>query len=244
MEASIPVPRYPGTQGALWDHPPRDFDEAVREWVERSGGVLWFVVEFHWGIHQSRRGAYHAMNLKEILRTLMARMREKGVEFALSGGLALSTMGVFRFTNDLDFVVPEEFRETVDEIMRALGYEKQEFSTDEIVSYLSPLKVFGQVDFLLARRKYSRAMLQRAREAPLFDGQLAVRTLLPEDLIGLKVQAIHNDPRNRLLVDAPDIQRILDQHRDTMDMELVREYFCLFGKEALLDEWLSDLERR
>ena len=79
------------------------------------------------------------------------------------------------------------------------------------------------MDFLLARRKYSRAMLQRAREAPLFDGQLAVRTLLPEDLIGLEVQAIHNDPRNRLPVDACDIQLILAQHRDTMDMERVRE---------------------
>jgi predicted nucleotidyltransferase len=184
-----------------------------------------------------------AMNLKEILRTLTARLGERGVQYALSGGVALGTLGIFRFTNDLDFVVLAEAKKAVDEIMRALDYERQDFSTEEIVSYVSPLKVFGQVDFLLARRRYSRAMLQRARLVPLFDGELRVRTLLPEDVIGLKVQAIHNDPRNRVPVDAPDIQRILDRHRLTMDMARVREYFELFGKEALLDEWLADLER-
>lgn len=91
------------------------------------------------------------MNLKEVLRTLIRRFHEHGVDFALSGGLALSTMGIFRFTKDIDFVAYEESKATIDEIMKELGYEKQNFSTEEIISYVSPLKVFGQVDFLLAR---------------------------------------------------------------------------------------------
>jgi predicted nucleotidyltransferase len=184
------------------------------------------------------------MNLKEILRTLMARFREQGVEYALSGGLALSTMGVVRFTNDLDFVVPEEYGEAVHRIMVGLGYEKQEFSTREIVSYSAPLKAFGQVDFLMARRKYTRGMLKRAKTVAIFDGELSVKTLLPEDVIGLKIQAIHNDPENRLPVDASDIRQILTRHRHTLNLDLVREYFRLFEREALLDEWLGDFERR
>lgn len=183
------------------------------------------------------------MNLKEVLKTLLARFNQKGVEFALSGGLALSCMGIFRFTNDLDFLVEESHKDLVDQIMKDLGYEMQEFSTKEIVSYLSPLRVFGQVDFLLARRKYTRAMLDRARKMPLFGGELVVKTLLPEDLIGLKVQAIHNDPGNRLPIDSADIRQILASQKDSLDMDLVREYFTLFDKEAMLDEWLADLER-
>ena len=104
------------------------------------------------------------MFFKVILKDLLSRFSEAGVEVALSGGLALSTMGVFRFTKDIDFLVLEEWVEIVDRIMVELGYERQGFSTEEIVSYVSPLKVFGQVDFLVARRKYSRAMLNRARE--------------------------------------------------------------------------------
>lgn len=110
------------------------------------------------------------MNLKEVLQTLVARLNERGVEFALSGGLALSSMGVFRFTNDLDFLLEANHKDLTDQVMRDLGYEMQDFSTQEIVSYLSPLRVFGQVDFLLARRKYTRAMLARARKVAVFGG--------------------------------------------------------------------------
>jgi hypothetical protein len=182
------------------------------------------------------------MNLKVVLKTLIARFQQKGIDFALSGGLALSTMGIFRFTKDIDFLVYEESKEPVHEVMTELGYEKQAFSTDEIVAYLSPLKVFGQVDFLLARRKYTRAMMQRSCKTPIFGGEFEVKTLIPEDLIGLKVQALANDPKNRSLVDAPDIQNLLAKHRDQMDMGLVREYFTIFDKEALLDEWLRNIE--
>jgi len=32
--------------------------------------------------------------------------------------------------------------------------------------------------------------------------------------------------------------------QDKMDMELVREYFKIFDKENLLDEWLDNIKRR
>lgn len=182
------------------------------------------------------------MNLKEVLKTLVYRFQQQSIDFALSGGLALSTMGIFRFTKDVDFLVYEDSKAGVHEIMTGLGYEKQDFSTDEIISYVSPQKVFGQVDFLLARRKYTQAMMTRSKKTPIFDGEFEVKTLLPEDLVGLKIQAISNDPQNRYLVDAPDIQRLLGMHQDRMDMNLVREYFRLFDREALLDEWIGTTE--
>jgi hypothetical protein len=37
------------------------------------------------------------MNFKEVLKILLNRLSGAGVEAALSGGLALSTMGGFRF---------------------------------------------------------------------------------------------------------------------------------------------------
>jgi len=181
------------------------------------------------------------MKLEHVLKMLMERFRAEGIDFALSGGLALSTMDVVRFTKDIDFIVYEEDKEAVESIMTELGYEKQKFSTDEIVSYWSALKVFGQVDFLLARRKYTRAMMRNADLKPVFGGELQVNTVRPEDLIGLKVQAISNDPENRYLIDKPDIQRLLKLHRDKMDMELIREYFRVFEKEELLDEWLQEI---
>ena len=154
----------------------------------------------------------------------------------------MSTMDIFRFTKDIDFLISEESNTAVDEIMTELGYEIQDFSTDEILSYLSPLEVFGQVDFLLARRKYTKAMMERASRQAVFEGKYKVKTLMPEDLIGLKIQAISNDPENRYNIDAPDIQRLLALHQDKMDKALVREYFKIFDKEDLLDEWLDKIK--
>ena len=125
--------------------------------------------------------------------------------------------------------------------MTDMGYERQDFSSDEIISYFSPFKVFGQVDFQFVRRKYTKAMMQRAAKKKVFKGEYEVKTLLPEDLIGLKIQAISNDRENRYQIDAPDIQRLLALHHDKMDMELVREYFKIFDKEDLLDEWFANI---
>ncbi|WP_028325658.1 nucleotidyl transferase AbiEii/AbiGii toxin family protein [Desulfatirhabdium butyrativorans] len=182
------------------------------------------------------------MKFETVLHLLMKRFNEEGIAFVLSGGLALSTMDVARFTSDIDFIIYEEDKERVNRIMTELGYERQSYSSDEIVCYCSPLRVFGQVDFLIARRKYTRTMMQKATEKPLFGGRLNVHAVRPEDLIGLKVQAICNDPDNRYLIDKPDIQRLLKLHRAKMDMDLVREYFRIFDKEAWLNEWLQEID--
>jgi len=183
------------------------------------------------------------MNLKEVLKILISRFQKGEIDFVLSGGLALSTMGIFRFTKDIDFLVYEEAKSAIHEIMNDLDYQKQEFSNEDIFSYLSPLKALGQVDYLFARRRYTRAMMHRAKKRSIFDGEYEVKTLLPADLIGLKVQAISNDPGNRFPVDAPDIQRILQINIDKIDMELVKEYFRIFDKESLLDEWLDQIKQ-
>ncbi len=182
------------------------------------------------------------MNLKEVLRILISKFNEQEVNYILSGGMALSTMNVFRFTKDIDFLIYEESKGSVHKIMVDLGYEIQDFGSSEILSYWSPLKFFGQVDFLLAKRKYTRAMIQRANKQKIFDGALEVRTICPEDLIGLKIQAISNDPDTRFPIDASDIQNLLSLHKDKMDMGLIREYFKIFNKEDLLDEWLTKIK--
>lgn len=182
------------------------------------------------------------MDLKKVLKILIENLQAEEIDFALIGGLALSTMNIFRFTRDLDFLVHEEDKEKIHTIMTDLAYEKQDFSNDEIVSYLSPLSSFGQVDFMFARRKYSKAMMSRAEKKPVFNESYYVKALLPEDIIGLKIQAIHNDPITRQAVDGSDIQQLLGMYHRNMDMRLVREYFRIFEKEKLLDEWLDSIK--
>ena len=89
------------------------------------------------------------MNLKEVIKILITRFQKKDIDFVLTGGLALSTMGIFRFTKDIDFLVYEESKETIHDIMTDLAYQKQEFSTEEIISYWSPIKALGSTQILI-----------------------------------------------------------------------------------------------
>ena len=70
------------------------------------------------------------MEFKTVLKTLIERFNEQGIDFALIGA----------------FAIPETSH------------------------YISPLAVFGRVDFLHARREYSHKMLQRAKQEAVFSG--------------------------------------------------------------------------
>lgn len=79
-----------------------------------------------------------------------------------------------------------------------------------------------------------RARMQSARGRPT---QIPLAEV--EGLVGLKVQAIANDPKRRRR-DEDDIVRLLERHMDSFDMTLLPDYFATFDLEkeleALLDE--------
>ena len=100
-------------------------------------------------------------------------------------------------------------------------------------NYLGTKIELGRVDFLHAHRSYTRAMLARAASKKILDGKFELRVLGPEDLIGLKVQSMANDP-SRYNRDMSDIESLISENRATLNMQLIREYFKLFGLERTL----------
>jgi predicted nucleotidyltransferase len=91
--------------------------------------------------------------------------------------------------------------------MTEMGYECC-YQTENVSQYVSPLKVFGEVDFLHAFREITVEMLKKAEDREIFDGAITTKVLKIEDLIGLKVQAIAND-ESRKAKDLADIEALL-----------------------------------
>jgi hypothetical protein len=60
-----------------------------------------------------------------------------------------------------------------------------------------------------------------------------------EGLIAFKLQGLVNDPRRTQ--DLEDIRALLRANKGGVDIAMLREYFAIFGREALLDELLSTL---
>ena len=99
--------------------------------------------------------------------------------------------------------------------------------------------VFGEVDFLHAFRKASLEMLKRAQEKGIFNNSLKIRVLMPEDLVGLKLQAIKNDP-DRLQKDMTDIESLLNIYGPGLDRSLLKQYFYLFDMQDLYKKLIEE----
>ncbi len=175
-------------------------------------------------------------DIEKVIGLLVPEFKKEEIDFAVIGGLALILAGAERMTQDVDFMVLLVNSEKLDGIMKKFGYTPLQ-RTENVANY-SGLGPLGQVDFLFAHRKYGLRMLEKAVPQILF-GQ-NVRVARPEDLIGLKIQAVANDPK-RTDQDMLDIKNILRSKQGKLDMGLIREYFKLFKKENELDGILSEL---
>jgi hypothetical protein len=66
-----------------------------------------------------------------------------------------------------------------------------------------------------------------------------LRVISAEGLIGVKLQALVNNPsRTR---DLDDIRALLRAQRGKLNMAEIQEYFDLFGRTDLLDELLAQI---
>ncbi len=174
------------------------------------------------------------MDIKNVTLKIIKAFQETDVRYALIGGYALGLWGVGRATVDIDFLINRDDLDNVDVIMQELGYECK-YRSENVSQYLSSLKVFGEVDFIHAFRKHSIKMIDKAVEKEVFGGSIKIKVLIPEDLIGLKLQAIKNDPK-RKEIDMADIESLIAYHGKHLDWSLIEEYHKIFNMEDLLKE--------
>lgn len=180
------------------------------------------------------------MDFVRVLKFLLETFERNHMDFALIGGLALQSAGITRSTMDIDMLILATEDQKVKDIMCGQGYELIHQSED-VLNFCHPTREFGRVDFLLAHRRYAAAMLHRAEEKDIFEGQFKIKVLRVEDQIGLKVQSSSNDPQ-RLLQDMADIQGLIKEHHAQLDMELLREYFGLFARTDELEKIIKDIK--
>lgn len=170
------------------------------------------------------------MDFKSVLSMLLRNFEKNNIHYALMGGFALGLWGVGRATVDIDLLVSREDMEMTDRIMIEAGYDCK-YGSENVSQYVSPLTIFGEVDFLHAFRDASLEMLGRAEEKEIFGGLLKIKVLKPEDLIGLKLQAIKNDAE-RMENDMADIKALVSVHGEKLDWSLIERYYQIFDMEA------------
>lgn len=177
------------------------------------------------------------MDFTKALAALIDGFEAEKVRYALIGGVALGLLGRARATLDIDLLVHKDDLGAAERLMGRLGYKKA-FSTENVSQYEHGDIPASRVDFVHAFREISLSMLRRAKNAAILKGKTA-RVAAAEDVIGLKVQSMANDP-NRKSGDLADIEALMELRGGELDWELVSEYFMLFGMKDIL----GDLKRR
>jgi len=175
------------------------------------------------------------MDFFRVLPDLCRRLDEHGVRYALIGGFGMAMRGVQRATLDLDFILALEDLETADAILHTLSFRR--YFHSENVSHYRRDDQSWRVDLLHAFRKPALAMLERAERLPI-DSDTQIPVAAAEDIIGLKIQAMNNDPA-RADQDWLDIKMLVGAARElgqSLDWELIEQYFALFDKSDLLSE--------
>jgi hypothetical protein len=173
------------------------------------------------------------MNIEKVLKLLIREYNKTSVCYALIGGFAIGLQGVDRATVDIDFLLKKENYKGVKSFLESMGY-KNVFESENASQFVSVSKELGEIDFIIAHRETAYVMLKRAEEKKAFEN-LKVKVLKVEDIIGLKIQAIANNPK-RKEIDTADIVMLLDKHHEDVDWNLLNEYFCIFEMEDKFKE--------
>jgi hypothetical protein len=179
------------------------------------------------------------MNFAQVITAVCTRLDEAEVRYAVIGGFAMALRGVQRATADLDLILMLEDLGTAHEILVAVGYQR-EFSSENVSHYRNPEAGWGRIDILHAFRGPTLGMLKRADRIAVAD-DLSLPVVQLEDIAGLKVQALANDP-SRTDRDWSDIRLLVRAARErspALDWELLGEYLRLFGMEQKLAELKS-----
>lgn len=169
------------------------------------------------------------MDFKTVTSNLLAAFELGQVSYALIGGFAVSLWGYQRATVDIDFLVNNNDMEKVRQIVEGMGY-KCIHASENVTQFISDDKRLGTLDFLHAFRPASLAMLKHAELKTIFEGEQSIPVILPEDLIGLKIQALNNDP-SRASLDMVDIEALMNIFGAKLDWNRIKGYFELFSRQ-------------
>jgi hypothetical protein len=166
-----------------------------------------------------------------VLGLISGFLEEKGVRYAVIGGVALAAYGMPRNTVDLDFVVESSGQDNLIGFLEEHGYETL-YRSSGYSNHRHPDLNWGSVDFVYVEGETSRNLFAASRTSK-GPRDLPIPLPKPEHLAALKVVAMKNDP-SRTFQEMADIRFLLNL--PGVNRQEVRTYFDRHGLKDRFDE--------
>jgi hypothetical protein len=173
------------------------------------------------------------MEFKKIITAILLELEKHKIPYTLIGAVAMGFWGVRRDTVDVDILVKERDREKVLNLMESFGYDHI-VSSNFADQFAHVVTDMGLVDFLYTRKE--KGIIESSRIFRV--GDIDIQVAIPEDIIGMKLDGINNNP-DRELQDLADIKVIVELLGKDIDWEKIKEYCKITGMEDMYEKILG-----
>lgn len=170
------------------------------------------------------------MNEPSVFHLIGEITHQKDVSCVLIGGFAVNHYKVSRQTADVDFLITKEDFEKIWDSLKKAGY-KESFAQENFAQLESTQLSLRNVDFMFVDRSTLDKILKEAGSLTISGQKFVVPSL--NHLIALKLHAIKNNEKIRLMKDFPDIVNLIKNNGIDVKKEDFKNLCLKFGTENL-----------
>lgn len=170
------------------------------------------------------------MRTAETFHLLSDILGEGRIPFMLIGGYVVNLYKVERHTNDIDFLINEDFFKKIEDELKKKGYETYD-KKDSFARLRDKKNHLVDVDFVFVDQETFQAIAKEGHEV-----QIAQRTfLIPSlhHLIALKLHALKNNLAWREMKDFPDIVNLVVRNKIDISTKEFKEICDRHGPEGI-----------
>lgn len=170
---------------------------------------------------------------------LISSITEKeDVSCVLIGGFAVNFYNYSRQTNDVDFLITKEDYQKISQHLKQLGY------TQELQENFAQLEnkalTLKNLDFIFVDQDTFNEIKRSGKKVKIAKLEFTVPSL--DHLIALKLHAIKQNPKNRLLVDLVDIIKLAELNKIDVKGDDFRNLCLKYGSQEIYDKLLEGVK--
>jgi hypothetical protein len=167
------------------------------------------------------------------LAIIASRAENQDIPFLLGGGHAVITHGFPRSTFDLDLIVRRADREKWLQLAREMGYELFREET-AFIQFNAPNAKSFPLDLMLVNESTFSKLQSDAVPAPSSVPGVLVVSLM--HLLALKCHAVKHGHAGRIVKDAEDVIRLIQNNKIDPEAQEIRELFHKHGTREFYEK--------
>ena len=169
------------------------------------------------------------MDYSKAFHLVAKASKKSAVPCVLIGGFAINFYKVTRDTLDIDFLITKEDFAKIKGALIIAGYTEG-FATDVAVRF-SNKKETLDIDFMIVDKATREKIIKDGKEVEVVGEMLVIPSV--DHLIALKLHAIKNNQKNRILKDLPDIVNLIKINKVDCKNKQFKEMCLKYSSEKI-----------